>query len=228
MGPQYTLIRIYLFVCQRKNLSVRRPARQSGPAAKQQQRDPEFTDKEVLTSATASCVFGPAEKRTTISEIHLCVEDHFSGWFPGSARAEELQSPPGPAERRFCSAGPRSPLGSQLPKDLWRDDSRRRLDADLCGEGAAGLTGKRGFGSTRLGRLLLSVSPLTARELHLVVERRPGQLPVPKRAGLTPGSENDLRALRRVLPTIEGGGLCGDKACCDGPIKERLRRGPEP
>ncbi|MCS3661475.1 hypothetical protein GGP68_002911 [Salinibacter ruber] len=117
--------------------------------------DPDFTDEEVLTSATASCVFGPVEKRTTISEIHLCVEDHFSEWFPGSARAGELQSPPGPAERRFCSAGPRSPLGSQLPKDLWRDDSRRRLDADLCGKGAAGLTGKRGFGSTRLGRLLL-------------------------------------------------------------------------
>ncbi|MCS3754381.1 hypothetical protein GGP79_002345 [Salinibacter ruber] len=59
-------------------------------------------------------------------------------------------------------------------------------------------------------------------KLHLVVERRPGQLPVPERAGLTPGSENDLRALRRVLPTIEGGVLCGDKAYCDGPLKERL------
>jgi hypothetical protein len=59
-------------------------------------------------------------------------------------------------------------------------------------------------------------------KLHLVVERRPEQLPVPERAGLTPGSENDLRALRRVLPTIEGGVLCGEKACCDGPLKERL------
>ncbi|MCS4142756.1 hypothetical protein GGP48_003050 [Salinibacter ruber] len=62
----------------------------------------------------------------------------------------------------------------------------------------------------------------TARELHLVVERRSEKLPIPKRAGLTPGSENDLRALRRVLPKIQGGVLCGDKAYCDGPLKERL------
>jgi hypothetical protein len=43
-----------------------------------------------------------------------------------------------------------------------------------------------------------------------------------QQAGLTPGSENDLRALRRVLPIIEGGILCGDKAYCDGPLKEQF------
>jgi hypothetical protein len=59
-------------------------------------------------------------------------------------------------------------------------------------------------------------------KLHIVVERRPGKLPLLKQAGLTPGSENDLRALRRVLPKIEDGILCGDKAYCDGPLKERL------
>ncbi|MCS3859987.1 hypothetical protein GGP89_003398 [Salinibacter ruber] len=68
------------------------------------------------------------------------------------------------------------------------------------------------------------MSPFTARELHLVVDHRSEQLPVPERAGLTPGSENDLRALRRVLSTIEGGVLCGDKAYCDGPLKERLAK----
>ena len=59
-------------------------------------------------------------------------------------------------------------------------------------------------------------------KLHAVVERRPGALPVPRRVGLTPGSENDLTALRRVLPNIEGGHLYGDKAYSDGPMKERL------
>ena len=59
-------------------------------------------------------------------------------------------------------------------------------------------------------------------KLHLVVERRPEKLLIPERAGLTPGSENDLRALRRVLPTLEGGALCGDKAYCDGPLKDQL------
>jgi hypothetical protein len=59
-------------------------------------------------------------------------------------------------------------------------------------------------------------------KLHVVAERRSDQLPLLRRAGLTPGSENDLRALRRVLPEIESGVLCGDKAYCDGPLKEQL------
>jgi len=62
-------------------------------------------------------------------------------------------------------------------------------------------------------------------KLHVIAGKRSGKLP---QAGLTPGSENDLQALRQVLPTIEGGVLCGDKAYCDGPLKERLGRGPEP
>ncbi|MBB4090897.1 hypothetical protein GGP98_002719 [Salinibacter ruber] len=59
-------------------------------------------------------------------------------------------------------------------------------------------------------------------KLHVVAERRSDQLPLLRRAGLTPGSENDLRALRRVLPEIESGVLCGDWASCDGPLKEQL------
>lgn len=58
--------------------------------------------------------------------------------------------------------------------------------------------------------------------LHVVAEQRSRQLPLLMRAGLTPGSENDLRALRRVLPEIESGVLCGDKAYCDEPLKEQL------
>jgi hypothetical protein len=61
-------------------------------------------------------------------------------------------------------------------------------------------------------------------KLHVVAEKRSGRLPLPRQAGLTPGSENDLRALRRVLPTIKGGKLCGDKAYCDAPLKERLTK----
>lgn len=59
-------------------------------------------------------------------------------------------------------------------------------------------------------------------KLHVVAGRRPGTMPLPRRAGLTPGSENDLAALRQALPEIEGGQLYGDKAYCDAPMKERL------
>jgi len=59
-------------------------------------------------------------------------------------------------------------------------------------------------------------------KLHVVAETRSGTLPLPQKVGVTPGSENDLRALRRVVPTIEGGILCGDKAYRDAPLKKRL------
>jgi len=61
-------------------------------------------------------------------------------------------------------------------------------------------------------------------KLHVVGERRSGTMPVLECAGLTPGSENDLTALRRVLPTFENGELYGDKAYCDGPMKARLAK----
>lgn len=59
-------------------------------------------------------------------------------------------------------------------------------------------------------------------KLHVVGGRQRGSVPLPECIGLTPGSENDLVALRCVLPTLEGGELYGDKAYSDGPMKERL------
>ncbi|MCS4055913.1 hypothetical protein GGP75_001232 [Salinibacter ruber] len=65
--------RIYLFICRQYRDRLAAVAqRQSNNS------DPDFTDEEVLTIY----VFGPVEKRSTISEIHQYVEDHFSDWFP--------------------------------------------------------------------------------------------------------------------------------------------------
>ncbi|MCS3856489.1 hypothetical protein GGP78_003192 [Salinibacter ruber] len=73
MDTASTLIRIYLFVCQRyRGRLAAMVQRQSNNSA------PTFTDEEVLTIY----VFGLIKKRTTISEIHRYAEDHFSGWFP--------------------------------------------------------------------------------------------------------------------------------------------------
>lgn len=57
---------------------------------------------------------------------------------------------------------------------------------------------------------------------HVIAKRRSDTLPLLDRAGLTPGSKNDLQASRLVLPAIEGGVLCRDKAYCDAPLTERL------
>ena len=66
-------LRIYLFICQRYQGRLAAVAqRQSNNAS------PTFSDEEVLTIY----VFGPVEKRKTISEIHRYAQDHFAGWFP--------------------------------------------------------------------------------------------------------------------------------------------------
>ena len=69
MDTASTLVRIYLFICSRYRNGLAAVAqRQSNNA------DPDFTDEEVLTVY----VFGLIKKRTTVSEIHEYVEEHFS------------------------------------------------------------------------------------------------------------------------------------------------------
>jgi len=73
MDPQYTLVRIYLLVCQHCPHRLRAAAqRQSNNS------DPDFTYEEVLTIY----LFGIIEKRRTIREIYDYARDHFPDWFP--------------------------------------------------------------------------------------------------------------------------------------------------
>ena len=73
MDTASTLIRIYLFICQRYWGRLAAVAqRQTGNS------DPAFSDEEVLTI----CVFGLIKKRTTISENNEYMKDHFLDWCP--------------------------------------------------------------------------------------------------------------------------------------------------
>jgi hypothetical protein len=47
-------------------------------------------------------------------------------------------------------------------------------------------------------------------------------MPVLECAGLTPDNKNNLDALRRVLPTLGGGELYGDRAYSDASMQEHL------
>jgi len=77
MDISSTLIRIYLFICSRFQRRISAATQRQSKNA-----DPDFTDEEVLKTATASCEFVLTKKRSTINEIHEYVEDHFSDWFP--------------------------------------------------------------------------------------------------------------------------------------------------
>ncbi len=215
--------RIYLFICRRYRGQLAAVAqRQSNNS------DPEFTDEEVLKTATASYVFGLIKKRTTISEIHLCVEDHFSDWFPDLPSYQSYNRRPGRLSAVFA------PLVQKALSEVSCQKTRKQVVRIADSMPTRVAKGQRASQATvasdRLASdRLASVGYCSSKcvslhgvKLHVVAQQRSGTLPLPRQAGLTPGSENDLHALRRVLPNIEGGVLCGDWACCDGPLKEQL------
>jgi len=168
-------------------------------------------------------VFGLIKKRSSISEIHEYIRDHFSEWFPDLPSHQSYNRRPGRLSAVFAPLVEEAL--SMVEPEKTRDEMIRIADSMpiMLAKGQRASCAK--VASERLASVGYCSSKDTffhGVKLHLGVERRSEHLPVPKRAGLTPGSENDLRALRRVLPTIEGGVLCGDKAYCDGPLKERL------
>jgi len=214
MDTASTLVRIYLFICHRYQGRLAAIAqRQSNNA------DPDFTDEEVLTVY----VFGLIKKRSTISEIHEYVEDHFSDWFP------DLPSYQSYNRRLNRLSAVFAPLVQEALSEVSCQKTQKQVVRIADSMPIMLAKGQRASQATVASEQLASVGYCSSKntffhgvKLHVVAQQRSGTLPLPQQAGLTPGSENDLRALRRVLPNIKGGVLCGDKAYCDGPLKEQL------
>lgn len=59
-------------------------------------------------------------------------------------------------------------------------------------------------------------------KLHALAFRRKGQLPVPEYLGVTSAAENDLEAVRHLLPTLVQRAVFADKAYCDKGLDDAL------
>jgi hypothetical protein len=214
MDAQHTLVRIYLFVCRHYR------GRLAAAVQRQSNNDqPDFTDEEVLTVY----LFGLAKKRETISDIHEYAEDHFSDWFPDLPSYQSYNRRLNRLKAVF------SPLVEKALEEIDGEGARKNILRIADSMPIMMAKGQRASQATVASERVPDVGYCSSKDtfyhgvkLHVVAEQRSGTLPLLDQAGLTPGSENDLEALRRVLPTIEGGILCGDKAYCDGPLKERL------
>lgn len=214
MDCHLTLVEIYLFICNRSGRIEALTQRQSNNSR------PTFTDEEVL----AIYLFGLAQKRRSIREIYDYIADHFAEWFPDlpsyqsyNRRLNRMSAAFAPlAESALsqidCSEVQKEAVRIADSMPIMLAKEKRSTQAKVAPQLAS-----KGYCSSK-GTFFYGV------KLHAVVQRRPGALPVPTRVGLTPGNENDLVALRRVLPSLEGGQLYGDKAYCDGPMKERLAK----
>lgn len=214
MDCHLTLVEIYLFICKRSGRIEALTQRQSNNSR------PTFTDEEVL----AIYLFGLAQKRRSIREIYDYVADHFEEWFPDlpsyqsyNRRLNRMSAVFAPLAEAALSKIDCSEVQKEVVRiadsmPIMLAKEKRSSQAKVAPQLAS-----KGYCSSK-GTFFYGV------KLHAVARRRPSALPVPTRVGLTPGSENDLVALRRVLPGLEGGQLYGDKAYCDGPMKERLAK----
>lgn len=170
-------------------------------------------------------LFGLFKNRATISEIHEYAEDHFSDWFPNLPSYQSYNRRLNRMKAVF------SPLVEEALGEIDCDEPGETMLRIADSMPTRVAKGQRASQATVASERSPNVGYCSSKDtfyhgvkLHVVAEQRSGKLPLLDRAGLTPGSENDLQALRRVLPTIEGGVLCGDKAYCDGPLKERLAK----
>ena len=163
------------------------------------------------------------KKRETISEIYEYAEDHFLDWFP------DLPSYQSYNRRLNRLSAIFSPLVEKALEEIDGEDFRKNVLRIVDSMPIMLAKGTRASQATVASERIVDVGYCSSKDtfyhgvkLHVVAEQRSDQLPLLRRAGLTPGSENDLQALRRVLPEVRGGILCGDKAYCDGPLKEQL------
>ena len=217
MDAQHTLVRIYLFVCRHYR------GRLAATVQRQSNNDePDFTDEEVLTIY----LFGLFKKREKVSDIHEYAEDHFSDWFPDLPSYQSYNRRLNRLKAVF------SPLVERALEEIDGEKTRKNMLRIVDSMPIMMAKGQRSSQATVASEQTPDVGYCSSKDtfyhgvkLHVVAEQRSDTLPLLDRAGLTPGSENDLQALRRVLPAIEGGVLCGDKAYCDGPLKERLATG---
>ncbi|PSQ96383.1 MAG: hypothetical protein BRD55_06880 [Bacteroidetes bacterium SW_9_63_38] len=185
MDAASTLIRIYLFICQRYRGRLAAAAqRQSNNA------DPDFTDEEVLTIY----VFGLIKKRSPTSEIHEYAEDHFSDWFPDPPSYQSY-------DRRLNRL---SAVFAPLVQEALSEISCRKTQEEVVRIADSMpimlAEGPRASQAMVASDRLASVGYCSSKntffhgvELHVVAWERSGTLPLLQQAGLTPGSENDLR-----------------------------------
>ncbi len=207
---------LYLFVCRRWTAGLHATQKRQSNNS-----NPDFTDEEVLTIY----LFGLIRNRETIKEIHEYAEDHFPKWFPDLP--SYVPSYGGYVQRPGRLSAAFAPLteaaiaevnGEEVIETLRVADSFPVMMAKEKRSSRAKVAPQiadKGYCSSKC----VSYHGV---KLHVVAQKRPGTMPLPDRIGLTPGSKNDLAALRQALPAIEGGALYGDKAYVDGSLRERL------
>lgn len=156
------------------------------------------------------------------SEIYDYADRYLRGWFPDLPAYANFNS----RLNRLCSTLPY--LVSTLLSEIQANESQYiewgtslldSLPVMLCsgkrrGKVAPELS-EKSFCATK-GVYYFGV------KIHALAFRRKGQLPVPEYLGVTSAAENDLEAVRYLLPTLAQRAVFADKAYCDKGLDDAL------
>ena len=221
---QDQLIALYLFVCQHYQTTLWAFAERFS-----NNNQPQFTDEELMTIY----LFGTLKRHHSVRAIYDYTGDHLRQWFPdlpcyggfiqrlnrlGSAfgqLADELLSliiapQHQPSDSPVPSYAPVIGLVDSFPIIMaqhGRSDTAR----------VAREVADKGYCATK--RLYYH-----GVKLHLIAERRPGMLPLPRHVDVSAASAHDLTVLHGVLPALEAGWLIGDKIFRDGVVGAHLEK----
>jgi hypothetical protein len=212
------LIRLYCYLCDcnDKGLCIyhQRFSPNSCP------RNEKLTDMELLTIYLYCRRY---ENKQTKSEIYTYANRYLRSWFPDLPAYANFNS-------RLNNLAGSLPylIGMMLPEIQAAENQNIEQGVSLLDSMPIMLcSGKRkgkvapelsekSFCSTK-GVYYFGV------KLHAIAFRRKGQLPVPEYLGLTSAAENDLEAVRQVLPAIADRAIFADKAYCDKGLDEALK-----
>jgi hypothetical protein len=213
---QHTLIRIYCFVddlcaAPLANLLYRRSNNDQ----------PAFSDAEVLTVY----LFGLTRQHRTLKAIHDYTRDHLAPFFPHVPKY-------GAFVQRLNRLGDAFPLIAEYATEHIPDEDVIEtvglidsMPIALASHGRA-LRGRVAPELADKGYCCSKKLYYYGVKLHVGAARRPGSLPVPRCVGLTPASEHDLTALRRIASHLSEGAipaeLYADKAYLDASLRQTL------
>jgi len=200
MDWQTQLITLYLFVCEHFDQGLWIHAQRFAPHA-----DLGFTDEEVATLYLA----GILDKKRDIRTIHDHARDYWSDGFPRLPgygayvrRLNRLADGFPALLERLCPEGPSvTDIGLTDSQPVVLAQQSRRFKAKVARQELAN------SGYCPAKKLYYH-----GVKIHVVGDRRPGTLPLPRSIGVTPAGMNDGPALEIVAPALAYRELYADKA----------------
>ena len=196
------LIEIYLFVCHVYDTSSATCDQRLS-----NNRDPQFTDQELITIWFFAHLQGCFEKK----QMHRLIENYWLEWFPLLPRYQTFVLRLNRLEPTFQT------FGIVLSDTLA---AQQAPEFDHLVDSLPVMLAQHGHSSrARVGREIADIGFCAAKKtrfhgvrLHLIAQRRQGRLPLPSQVWLCAASHHDSKAFLQQQPELPTTELFGDLA----------------